>query len=78
MGERARARAGRVTDVVQRGVIDGELFGEDVLFHAEAPGVGAAVVEALLAENHAELRSERAEREEHTVGMKPHPAASRS
>lgn len=61
---------------MQRGVKDGELFGEDVLIHAEGPGVGVTDVEALLAENHAELRLQRAEREEHTVEIKPHPAGS--
>lgn len=58
---------GGVTDVMQRGIKDGELVGEDVLVHAEGLGVGATDVEVLLTENHAELRLERAEREEHTA-----------
>lgn len=66
------AHAGRVTDVVQRWVKDGELFGEDVLVHAEGPGVGTTDVEALLAKNHVDLRLERAEREEHTAETEAH------
>lgn len=66
------AHAGRVTDVVQRWVKDGELFGEDVLVHAEGPGVGTTDVEALLAKNHVDIRLQRAEREEHTAETKAH------
>lgn len=73
------AHAGRVTDVVQRRVKDGELFGEDVLVHAEGSGVGATDVEVLLAKNHLDLRLERAwgeKGEKNTVETKAHLSGS--
>ena len=45
----------RLTDVVQRWIKHGELFVKDVILHFEGLAVGAAHVEPLLAEHHANL-----------------------
>lgn len=65
-----------VTDVVQCGVERGELFVEDVLVHAKGLGVWATGVEVLLAEDHADLRLEWAERVELSVKTQSHLAGS--